>query len=339
MTRPGSSFCTSPRLSGTILALALALGASACDKGSSASAAPEDGAAGQDAVPSAGGEAYRYADDFTLTAETKLEVDLTTSEGSGAAELQARSQIEAKPAGDKLEVHGKLIELVDFTGSGNLDPEFMKKQAEEQGQTDFDFLAELRASEAWSIVDHKGETDDDATKGLPQNQGSDDSGADFGLFELPDLPAVDLEVGKTVTLPTYEEPRQMPFGEIPMEIDESWTLRGIDESGGKHIAEFDVTVEGSGATELSGQGQTAMISSLEESAFTIFFDIDAGLPVSISGYSQSETTIDAGGQSFSFATNSELETTYSVGAAAPAPAETAPAEDAAGAPAEDAPAE
>jgi hypothetical protein len=253
------------------------------------------------------GSDYVYAPEgFSLVATMSVKFELSTSEGAGKAEIAARSLLQATPsAGGKLKVHGKVLELQSFQGSGQLDPEFMKKQAEERGQEAVDMVAELRKAESWMIMDAKGELDEAASKALPENQGADDD-SDFGLFNLPDLPDVDLVEGKKITLPTKRVDRQLPFGTIPVEIDRTWTLRRIDNG----VAEIDVSIEGSGATEFSGQGATALVSTLEESSFTLFFNLETKLPVSFSGYSRSETSIDAPGQSFTFSVNNEIEATY-----------------------------
>lgn len=290
------------------LTCSLVLG-SACDKGSSN---PPDGGGTGDGGGSKpaedGGKDYVYpAEGFKLTATTTVKLEIASTQGQGTAELSARSLIDAKPAGDKLEVHGKVVELIGYTGTGQLDPEFMKKQATEAGEEPMDLMVELAKSEGWSIVDRKGKADAAKTKALPQNQTeSEGAGADFGLFGLPDLPAVDLEVGKKVELPTKADERQLPFGSIPVEIDVTWTLRAVNGN----VAELDVSSEGSGATEFDGGQGTATVSMLEESSYTIMFDLTTKLPISVEGYSASEINVDASGQEIKFATNNEVKTTY-----------------------------
>lgn len=287
----------------------LVLLGSACEKESSNP--PEGGAAGDGgSKPAAedGGKDYVYpAEGFKLTATTTVKMEIASTQGQGTAELSARSLIEAKPAGDNLEIHGKVVELIGYAGTGQLDPEFMKKQAAEAGGEPMDLVAELAKSEGWSILDRKGKADDAATKAMPQNQTEGDAaGADFGLFGLPDLPRVDLEVGKKVQLPTKADERQLPFGSIPVEIDTTWTLRAVNGN----VAELDVSSEGSGATEFDGGQGTATVSMLEESSYTVMFDLTTKLPISVEGYSASEINIDASGQEIKFATNNEVKTTY-----------------------------
>ena len=294
------------------LACGLALLGSSCDKGGSnppGDGGSDDGGQERGQLPE-GGKDYVYATEgFKLTATTTFKLDLASSQGSGTVEISAKSLLEAKPAGDKLEMHGKVLELINYTGTGNFDPEFIRKQAEEAGEKAIDIVAELGKSEGWLVIDHKGATDKDASKALPQNKTENDSPAmDFGLFGLPDLPKVDLEVGKKVELPTAAEDRQLPFGAVPVEVDTTWTLRGVNGD----VAEFDVTSEASGASEFdTGQG-TGTVSLLEESSFTILFDLAKKLPVSVEGYSASEINVDAAGQAIKLESNNEIKTTYEI---------------------------
>jgi hypothetical protein len=300
-----------PRILTTALACGFVLLAGACDKGSSNPPEGGTGDGGAETKPAEdGGKDYVYAaEGFKLTATTTVKLELASSQGQGTAELSARSLIEAKPAGENLEVHGKVVELLGYKGTGQLDPEFMKKEAEKAGEKPMDLVGELSKSEGWSIIDRKGKTDKAATKAMPQNQTeTEGAGADFGLFGLPDLPRVDLEVGKKVQLPTKAEDRQLPFGSVPVEVDMTWTLRAVNGN----VAELDVSSEASGASEFeTGQG-TGTVSLLEESSFTVMFDMAAKLPVSVEGYSASEVNVDAAGQSIKLQTNNEIKTTYEV---------------------------
>jgi hypothetical protein len=311
-------------------ALGLTLAGAACDKGGESTDKPGNGkngpiVEGDGKATVDGGKDYVYpSEGFVLTATTNLKFEISSKQGSGAAEVSARSLVEATPADGKLKVHGKVIELIGYKGSGQLDPEFMKKQAQEQGQESFDLIAELSSSEGWMIIDHKGELDKKATEALAENK-VEDEGIDFGLFNLPDLPRIDLIEGEKITLPTKEMDRQTLVGMVPIELDESWTLRKIEG----RVAELDVSSEGSGATEISGGGGSANVSMFEESSYTVRFNLDTRLPVSVTGYSQSEMQLDIEGQSESItvAQNSEVSSTYEPGAGAPAaaPAATEPA--------------
>lgn len=309
-----------------LLALGLTLGSSplGCDGGDSSNPPGGKGEVGDAGGAKAeGGKDYMYAaEGFTLTATTTTKLQLSSSQGAGTQELGARSLIEAKPAGDKLEVHGKVLELTKYVGTGQLDPEFMRKQAEEAGQDAPDLEAEMRRSEGWMIIDLKGERDKEASDALPQNKDAGEDGpSDFGLFGLPDLPKVDLEEGKEVKLPTESDERQLAFAPItvPVEVDVTWVLRKVE--GG--VAELDVTVESSGATEIDMGGQTALVSMLEEAAFTIEFNLETKLPVSIDGYQASETSLDIPGNPVTITMNTDISSSFEPGASASA--EAAPA--------------
>ncbi|HVH99146.1 MAG TPA: hypothetical protein VM869_10560 [Enhygromyxa sp.] len=316
----------------TTLALTLGLGlaGAACDKGGDSTEKPGErkngpkAEGGDGAAKLDGGKEYVYpAEGFSLTATTTIKFGLASKQGSGEAEVSARSMIEATPIdGGKLKVHGKVIELIGYKGTGQLDPEFMKKQAAEQGQTDFDLLAELAKSEGWTVIDQKGELDKAATEALAENKTEEDGSVDFGLFNLPDLPRIDLVEGEKIKVPTQAVDRQTLVGMVPVEVDETWTLRKIEN----RVAEIDVSSEASGATEITGNGGSANVSIFEESSYTLFFNLDTKLPVAISGYSQSEMQLDIEGQSetLTIEQNSEVNGTYDQGLAT-GPAADAPA--------------
>jgi hypothetical protein len=309
------------------LTLGLTLAGAACEKGGAATDKPGDrknAGKGDDkgATQPDGGKDYVYpAEGFVLTSTTTIKFGLSSKQGSGEAEVSARSVIEATPEAGKLKVHGKVIELIGYKGSGQLDPEFMKKQAAENGQADFDLLAELAKAEGWTVIDQKGELDKAATEALPENKAQEDGSVDFGLFNLPDLPRIDLVEGEKITLPTQTVDRQTLVGMVPVELDESWTLRKIDAN---RIAEIDVSSEASGASQISGGGGSANVSVFEEASYTLLFNLDTKLPVSITGYNQSELQLDIEGQSETLTVeqNSDISATYEPGAAA------APAADA-----------
>jgi hypothetical protein len=298
-----------------VLTLGLAL-VGACDRGGSSNTPGDGGGDGGKGTPAAaedGGKDYVYAEQFTLIANTKIKFEQSSNQGQGAAEIQVRSEITGKPSGDKLEVHGRVLEVLGYKGSGELDPEFQRKQAQEAGKEFIDIAVQLGKAESWQILDRKGNADDEASKAMPQNQKKDEEASlDFGLFGLPDLPTVDLEVGKKVQLPTRADEEMLPFGPLPVEVDTSWTLRAINGD----IAELDVTTESSGATEFEAQGGSGTISVLTEGSYTIFFNLTTKVPVSLEGYSASEINVDAAGQAMTFALNNEVSTTYEAAPAA-----------------------
>lgn len=303
------------------LTLGLALGGAACDKGGSTDK-PEGGknrpARGDDTPPAEGGKEYVYAaEGFVLNATVEFKSESKDKQGQGEAKINARTRIEATPAGaGKLKIHYTMIELIKYEGSGQLEPEFMQKQIQEQSGKVIDVLDNLAKSESWLIVDQKGKVDGAATKALPENQTGEDDEIPrlanvFGLFTLPMLPSVDLVEGKKI-LRARDEERPLGDGNfMPMQTDEAWTLSKIDAN---RIAEFTALIESSGAKIFSEGGRSASVSILGESGFTIAFNLDTKLPVSLNGYIQSEFAIDIEGMGDrSFTTNNEITVTYEPG--------------------------
>lgn len=304
-----------PRLASSLALAALFLAAPlGCDKGGGATKDPGGAGAGA----GGGGEkasaesSYTYADNFALDGQIAVDFSSDSPEGKGSAKIVAKTYIEAVPANGKTKLHGKVIELVEYTGSGSLDAEFLKQQMAKSGKADFDLLAALKSSEEWLIVDKYGELDDEATKALAENTAKEEGmgASDFGLFNLPDLPAVALEVGKPMKLPTEEKDENM-FGQvIPMEIDRTWTLVSVGDKDGRKVAQFEVSSESSGAAELEGQGGGGMLAIGQESHFVMEFDVDAKIPISLAGESMFELSFEGGGQSVNFQNQSKIDATY-----------------------------
>lgn len=306
-----------PRFARGLALAALVLAApSACEKGGGGGTVdPGTGGAGT-SEPSKSGTAFAYAETFALDATVDIDFQLATPEGPATAKLAAKTRLEGAAAGGgKIKVHGKLAELVSFTGTGTMAPDHVKAQMEKQGTKDFDLVAALKASEDWSVVDSLGESDDEATKALPENAAKkpDMSAAEFGVFALPNLPPVALELGKQTKLPTEEKEENM-FGQpIPLEIDQTWTLVEVVDQGGHQVAKLEAKVESSGAAEMSGQGGSAMISVFSESTFVLHFDLTSKLPVSYEGESMFELSFEAGGQSGTVSNTTKMKASYVAG--------------------------
>lgn len=305
-----------PRFARGLALAALVLAApSACEKGGGATAEP--GAGGGKAEPSKSGTEFAYADTFALDAQVSVDFELSTPEGAGAASLTAKTRLEGSPANGKIKVHGKVVEIGNFEGSGTMAPDFLKQQMEKQGTPNYDLLAALAASQDWTVVDGRGEADDEATKALAENATKSPgmSAAEFGVFALPDLPKVALELGKPTKLPTEEKEEDM-FGQpIPLEIDQTWTLVEVTDQGGHKVAKLQAKVESSGAAEMSGQGGSAMISIGSEANFVLLFDLDAKLPVSYEGDSMFELSFEAGGQGGTVTNTTKMKAAYTPAAA------------------------
>ncbi|MFV8750054.1 hypothetical protein ACNOYE_05860 [Nannocystaceae bacterium ST9] len=295
-----------PRFARGLVLAALVLAVPAgCDK----SGGTSDPGGGTDKPSKAGGIEFAYAESFAIDGQVSVEIESDSPEGKGAAKIVAKTRLDAAPAAGKTKIHAKVLELVEFNGSGSLDPEFIKQQMVTAGTADFDLLATLKTAEEWSIVDARGETDDDATKALAENANPKPMGGDqFGLFVLPDLPSVPLEIGKQVKLPTESEEQDM-FGQpVPTESDVTWTLVSIGDVGGRKVAKLEVLLETSGAAEL--QGGQAMLSIASEASFTIEFDVDAKLPISLTGESTQELAFESAGQSGSVQNTTKFAATY-----------------------------
>lgn len=308
---PGAVSTSLPRLARSLALAALILAPIGCDKGGTNDPDGGGGGTGGDKQNKGAGIEFTYANDFALDGQIAVDLANESPEGKGAAKIVAKVRLDAAPAQGKTKLHGKVVELVEYTGSGSLDAEFMKQQLAKAGTPDFDLVAALRSSEEWMIVDGHGELDEAATKALTENSKEETMGAsDFGLFNLPDLPAVPLEVGKATILPT-EEKEENVFGQtVPMEIDRTWTLVSLEDVGGRKVAKLDVTSESSGAAELSGEGGSGMLAIGQESHFVIEFDVEAKIPISLDGESMFELSFEGGGQSVTVVNESKIAATY-----------------------------
>lgn len=309
---PAAVSTSLPRLArGLAFAAAVLVLPLGCDKGGASTdpGAGDGTAKGKDSKTQ--GVEFSYADQFTLDGQIAVDVTNESPEGQGAATIVAKVRLDAAPAQGKTKLHGKVVELVDYAGSGSLDAEFVKQQMAKAGTVDFDLAAALRSSEEWMIVDSRGELDEEATKALTENPKDPTMGAsDFGLFNLPDLPPVALEVGKAHVLPTEEKDESMFGQSVPMEIDRTWTLVSLAEVEGRQVATLDVVSESSGAAELQGQGGGGMLAIGQESHFVIKFDVEAKIPISLEGDSMFELSFEGGGQSVTVSNQSKLAALY-----------------------------
>ena len=283
-------------LSTAVLSCALAL--AGCDKGTDAGTeAPGDAGAakgGKGAKKGDGVQVAYPADGFKLRAQTSLLFELSGQQ-AGGMEMAGSGVFEVVGAGeDRLKVTTTLEKVDSVSFEGALKP---KEEISEA-----DIIKAMIGSQDWTIIDTLGEGDSDATKALPEVAKRDAETkaklekakadgtepepdfSDFGaqLLSLPGLPSVGLKEGKEVKAPTEEDERNL-FGmaKVPMETDASYTLKSIDSSGGTRVATIDFESVGSGATELSAQGQTMLVSVDVESSGTLVFDLDKNLPVSV----------------------------------------------------------
>lgn len=290
---------------GLVAALACAGAMGACNKqGGTDSPGERGGAAG---APTGDGVQLRYG-----LAATKLKqkgkVDLNTSGGGqfGQAAIEYSALLDVVPNGDKLKVSWSFADI------GKLDVQGLYKDA--AGDPKSMLLAEGRGA---FIVDLLGTVDEKGTDALAETVArrerfkalAKEGGAAEGqapknggtlqllamtdaMVSLPDLPKESLAVGKSITVEREEETQLGDSGVmLPTDIESKFTLVKIDESGAQRIAEVQVEVESSGATEM--QGNMIAVESTTEG--TMLFDLGTGLPVS---YKFTRNT------SFSFGQNS-----------------------------------
>ena len=276
---------------GLVAALACAAAGSACNKqGGTDSPGGRGGAAG---APAAGdGVQLRYG-----LAATKLKqkgkIDLNTSGGGkfGQAAIEYSALLDVVPNGDKLKVSWSFADI------GKLDLQGLYKDA--SGDPKTMLLTEGRGA---FVVDVLGTVDEKGTEALQETtarrerfkalakeggagEGKEPSNAGAlqllamtdAMVSLPDLPKESLAVGKPITVEREEETQLGDSGVmLPTDIESKFTLVKIDESGGQRIAELQVEVESSGATEM--QGNMIAVESTTEGS--MLFDLGTGLPVS-----------------------------------------------------------
>lgn len=285
---------SSPRIV-TVLAFALAASISACDKGGSTTPPAGDGAAAGDGAEQAQGTTLRYA-----AAPKTLQQNVTfeTTQSGGGQFAEAKLQLVAKLAvdkdADKLKVIWNVEQVENLELGGALEPkegDDPKAYVTEQGKGAY-------------LTDLRGETDEEASEGLPENaaakaemermqkemqeqaaagkQPAVPAGVMVMAFlpralQLPTLPEQTLEVGKPAKIEREEE---QVLGEtgivLPLEIETTYTLVKIDDSGGNRIAEVRMEGEAGGATET----QMGMITYASSYEGTLLFDLDAQVPVS-----------------------------------------------------------
>lgn len=286
----------SPRRSVTVLAFSLALALGACDKGKGTTPPPDgagdqgDGGAGKtDAVT------LRYSAEPRALHQTGV---FETSQTGGGQFTEAKIEFAAdlvidKDA-DKLKVVWDLQSVDKLELGGALEPK--------EGEDPKAYLVE-KGKGAY-LTDLRGESDGEASEALPENaesraeaekvQQEMQSQAAAGkqpelpvgpivlqflprAFQLPTLPEQPLEVGKAVTIEKSEEEVLGQTGIVlPLDIETTYTLVKIDDSGGSRIAEIQHTGEAGGATET----QMGMITLAASYEGTLLFDLDTQVPVS-----------------------------------------------------------
>jgi hypothetical protein len=273
-----------------LTALLMAVAASAACNKSGSTESPGAGNGADEAA--ADGVRLRYSVDGRKLHQT-MKFQMNQSGGGQYAEanLELAALMELASQGDKLKVVWNIqsVDTLDVGGAleGSEGAEDPKVFLKEKGRGAF-------------IIDVRGETDDDATESLPENEtrraelqqlaekskteGKPGIGTGAQLLAylppiltLPPLPEGALTLGKPVTHEHAEELELDGIGVVvPMDIASTHTLIKIDESGGNRIAEVKFEGEASGAAEI--QGQMVTIESGDEG--TLLFDLNKGIPLS-----------------------------------------------------------
>ncbi len=284
------------RLSTTLALLgALGLGSlgTACKKASDTSGPGGTGSGtGQ---PTAGGVTLRYKAAPVKLKEV-LNASLTISGGgqSGSMKADITALLDVAPSGaDKLRVGFSVLEVRSFDLSGQMKPE------PKDGKPVPDLKAKMLETKGARVVDLLGDTDDAATKALPENAKKEGAAVDEydmssfgGFFGLPpEMPREGLVEGTPLKI-SKEEKESFSGIEIDMETETTYTLVKIDSSSGKRIAEVKIESESSGAKELSQGGQSMMLSIDITSEGTVAFNLDDQIPVR--SHLESTTNFSAG---------------------------------------------
>jgi hypothetical protein len=320
-----------------VMALTLALGlpVTGCKKEGGSTAGPGDAGKKQEA-----GVSLRY-DKKAKTLKQNTTVGIKVSGGGQYGELNMTLEATlnlADAQNDKVEVGWKIDAVDSLELKGMLKP---KEEEGKPAPVDPKTTLVEKGNGAW-VMDLRGEADKEATKALPVNakkreeqerkkkereekkkKGKDgDKGEDGGptpepgeqllaymegIFQLPHLPEKNMEVGKPLVI---EEEEEAPLGGedgggpvLPIESETIYTLIKVDDSGDKRIAEYQVEVEASGATEFQG-GMLVVDVSREA---TVLFNIDDGVPVRVEVTSTQAFSMGDQGSEFTTIIESDFE--------------------------------
>jgi hypothetical protein len=254
--------------------------------------------------------------------------------------MELKATLDVATAGDdKLKVGWKIDAVDSLELKGVLKP---KQEEGKPAPADPKAILLEKGNGAW-VMDLRGEPDKEASKALPENVAKreererkkkereekkkkkgkeDDKGEDSGrgggmgeqllaymdgVFQLPGLPEKNLEIGKPLVI---EEEEEAPLGGedsggpvLPIESETTYTLIKIDDSGDKRIAEYQIEVEASGATEFQG-GMLVVDQSTEG---TLLFNIDDGVPVHVQVTSSQSFAVGDQGSEFTTMVESSFE--------------------------------
>ena len=277
-------------LRATFAALALTLAAPACEKGDSSTNPDSAGPADALSDVEDGKTRLKYASEGFTLLSTIEEKNSVSGGASGSRLVKADGTIVATPIeGGKLRVEATNGDAIEYVAEGAFD------QEPEEGEEKIDFATKLKGAKSWLVIDRLGEVDVDATKAIPENverkkaaderkaKDDDDLAVDdldfSSVLSMPSLPTTGLIEGEKTTLPTKEDEFETGGGDMPVEIDQTYTLKSLVTEGEDQIATVDIEIVTSGAAELeTGQG-SAFVAFDAETFGTLVFNVTKGIPV------------------------------------------------------------
>lgn len=245
----------------------------------------------------------RYqAEAQNLRKDTQFSISVTSGANSAsmAADLTALLAL-SQASEEDIKIVYQITEVRDLQLTGGFKPEDPKVNLKE-------LLSQLTGS---LVISPTGEPDAEKSEALPENQtkSEDKQKAELrqwvgGFLSFPELPEVQLVVGKAVT---HEKEDEFPLPDgrkVPIEEESTYTLVNIDTSQGARIAEIKLETEGTGALEV----QQNMISVAYSSQGMLRFNLDEQIPVSVElEESQTIAVGSEGGAEFAVKVNSTFK--------------------------------
>lgn len=279
----------------------------ACKK--SADTIPAGDGASADGAPAAGAVEVVYKPGaYKLKQDGKLTFKSSEPDGVSEVTLDLSGTLDVSDAGaGKLKVAYTVGEVRKVEVSKNILESF------KEGPPDLPAL--LKATTGAQVVDLHGETDDAATKALPENSAKKPQGPAAaveafvgGLLELPSqLPPKPLVEGTPLKI-TERKKKPTPFGiALDMDITSTYTLVKVDASSGKRVAEIKIESEQSGAHEDKG----ALLSIDVAAEGVLRFNLDDQLPVGLTLRATQNINVSAQGREISVEIRTDVDSTYS----------------------------
>lgn len=277
----------------------------ACDKAGTIPAA--DGAGVEGAAAAGGVEVVYKPGAYKLKQDGKLTFRGSEPDGVSEVSLDVSGVLDVSDAGaGKLKVAYSVSEVRKVDISKNILESFKDAPP--------DLNALVKAATGAQVVDLHGDTDEAATKALPENsakkQGPAAAVEGFvgGLLELPSqLPPQALAEGKPLKI-SERKKRPSPFGvQIEMDSTSTYTLVKIDASSGKRVAEIKVESESSGAHEEKG----GLLSIDVATEGVLLFNLDDQLPVKLTLQATQNINVSAQGREISAEISTNVDSSFS----------------------------